>query len=185
MLGPKPTEKSSKPRDVKEALKPLVNIGTKRKFQQAFDNAVNAVSGKQRRLSMPLPALPVSSSLNTIKRRASAYLTNAKVLASSDNTNGRLVKKVSERSLSKSRSALSIKAAEGKAKEQSVITTQRRRSSNGTFIRQKIDVEETVDRPEGPNMANASMRRNVVRTIKGARRTGGGKSIRVIGDSDA
>jgi len=134
---------------------------------------------------MPLPALPASSSLNTIKRRASAYLTNTKVLASSDRANARLVKKISERSLRESRGTLSIKAADRKVKKQSVITYQRRRSSNGTFIKQKLVVEETMDRPEGPKLATASVRRNVVRTIKGARRTGGGKSIRLIGDSDA
>ncbi|MCJ1248627.1 hypothetical protein MMC30_005845 [Trapelia coarctata] len=185
VLGPKPTEKSSKPKDVKEALKPLVNIGTKRRLQQAFGDTVTTVTGKQRRLSMPLPNLPVKSSLNTIKRCASTYLTNAKVLGSSDATNARLVKKISERSLRKSRSTLSIKAADRKVKKQSNVTYQRRRSSNGTFILQKIDVEETIDRPEGPKMANASVRRNVVTTIRGARGTRGGKSIRVIGESDA
>jgi len=185
VLGPKPTEKSSKPKDAKEALKPLVNIGTKRKLQQAFSDTVNAVTGKQRRLSMPLPSLPVKGSLNTIKRRASTYLTNAKVLASSNATNAGLVRKVSERSLRQSRSTQSINAADRKAKKANLITYQRRRSSNGAFIKQKIGVEEAIDRPEGLKMETARVRRNVVRTIKGARRTGVGKSIRVVGESDA
>ena len=156
VLGPRPKE-----RDLKEALKPLVTAGKKRKISQVVGNAVKSIVSKKRKIAVPKS---VKSAVQTVKRKVSMQLTKAKVVSSTAAQNARLVKKVSERSL------------------RGTQRTQQKKRTTVTFTHRRAptNAARSVTKRQQP----ASVRKNVVRTIKGSNRAGatrtGSKSIRVI-----
>ena len=197
VLGPKPKE-------IKDALKPITTGGgQKRKLKEVVEDAVQSV--KKRKLAVPKS---VTSAIAKAKATTSEGLTKAKALTGSTVRNERLVKKVSERSLrGMRRSAVVEKQRNSKVtKKKTLITYQgRRRSSNGTFMKSRVGDEEADAEMEGKNKKldekskeverltsqrnglkdkASSVRKNVVRTVRRSSRTGNGKTIRVIGDTD-
>ena len=91
VLGPKP-----KDREIKDVLKPLTETSRKRKFQQAVQDTVSAVSNKRRKLAVPKS---LKNAAKVVKSQALKQLTKARILGATNEEKARLVKKVSERSL--------------------------------------------------------------------------------------
>ena len=161
VLGPRPKE-----REIKDALKPLTeNAGTKRKFQQAMGDIVEAVSSKKRKIAVPKS---VKKAVQTISAQAKAQLGKVNAIKAGGE-NERLVKKVSERSLRH------LKRAKGKT------TTVKFRARTIKGSAASAEPAKKTSRRGTIRVDSRSVKRNVVQTIKGANRRGGiGKSIRVI-----
>ena len=101
VLGPKPRDPfSNKPKETKDALAPIVNIGTKRKLQQAYEDNAGLMPRKKRRMTLPKTT---TTSFETVKRRITTYRAEVKVLDASETTHLTLVKRMSERSLRRPR----------------------------------------------------------------------------------
>ncbi|MCJ1474585.1 hypothetical protein MMC13_003244 [Lambiella insularis] len=97
VLGPKPKDQGSgKPKDIKEALKPLLSTGMKRKFQQLVEESLELVMSKKRRIIRPSS---MRSRITSLKGRASTQLNEAKALVSTDAQQEKMVKKAPTRSL--------------------------------------------------------------------------------------
>ena len=139
-------------------------------------DVVEAISNKKRKIAVPKS---VKKAVQTVSAQAKAQLSKVKAIKSTAEGSERLVKKVSERSLRHLKrtkgksttvrfrtrtikgSAASTSTGNGPAR----ATARTSNSRGGTTIR--------VD--------SKSIRRNVVRTIKGAKsKAGASKSIRVI-----
>lgn len=180
VLGPRPKE-------VKDALKPLITSG-KRGFQQALEDTVAKVT-KKRKMAIP-------SSVKTVfaeaKAQTSVKIAKARILGASTTSTNRLAKKASERSLRGLRRMTVSESTANKVKKHTTITYSRRRSSTGTFVKGKPvyemqtspkegKVERPVSRKNNGKAAASSVTQNVVRTVRRSEREHGGKTIRVIG----
>ncbi|KAA6408197.1 MAG: histone-lysine N-methyltransferase ASH1L [Lasallia pustulata] len=181
VLGPKPTEKS-KPKEVKDALEPLTTgTSTKRKLQQAVAGPIDHVT-KNRKLAI---ASSIKSAFASTKARTSTHLTKARVYGSSSAQNARLVKKVSPRSLASSRGVVrrtsTLDRVTGAVKKRTSVTYSRKVSTSASAG----NMERPPSRRHSVEAAVASVRKNVVRTVRGSGLAAvrhGGKTIRVIGD---
>ena len=200
VLGPKPKE-------IKDALKPITTgAGSKRKFKEVVEDAMHSVA-KKRKLAVPSS---VKSVLAKAKATTSEGITRAKALAGSTARNERLVKKVSVRSLRGVKRATAVAGGDGrKETKRTLAASQRRRSSNGTFLKSELDDDEGKEEDEKKNAGSKgaqntprkskeagrpssrrdsmktkvnSVRKNVVRTVRKSSRAGGGRTIRIIGD---
>ena len=166
VLGPRPKE-----REIKDALKPLTeNPGTKRKLQQAMNDVAEAVSNKKRKLAVPKS---VKKAIQSVSATAKAQVAKAAAITQSAATKTQAVKKVTARSvrqLSRTKGKgttvqFRSKTIKGGASAAAATVTARKSGSRGSIIR----------------VESKTVRKNVVRTIKGAQGRGGvGKSIRVI-----
>ena len=190
VLGPKPKE-------IREALK-SITTGGKRKIQQVVEDAGETVT-KRRKIAVPRS---VKSAFATAKAQTSRRLSQAGVLGSSVAQNQQLVKKVSQRSLRGLEQETTSKSlGDGGKRRRTTITYSRRRSSVGTLaetkgeakIRRrssaKVAEEATKERPisqrDSVKVKAASVRKNVVRTVRrSSRGTPAGKTIRIIGDDE-
>ncbi|KAL8705929.1 MAG: hypothetical protein Q9201_000984 [Fulgogasparrea decipioides] len=176
VLGPKPKEP-------KDALKPLTN-GGKRKFQQAIEEGIQTVR-KKRKINIPAG---VKKAFSEVKAQTAETVTKAAMFRNAggdDEGKDGLIKA----SLRKSKSTSML---ERSSKTKTAITYSRRRSSTALAVKEEIedaDVEgEPISRRSSVKAAANSVRKNVVRTMKRSGRnstTGGhrGKSIRVIEDA--
>ncbi|MCJ1395365.1 hypothetical protein MMC18_008249 [Xylographa bjoerkii] len=173
VLGPKPKDQMlNKPKDTKDALQPLVNAGTKRKFQQAVEQPVDLVASKKRKIAIPST---IKTTLNNLKRQVSRHMDQAKVLTTPDVQKGRLGKKVSERSLRGLRGNNITQRSASKTTRQNTVAYTKRRPLNAYPSEQPLSHCGSVKAPV------SCVRRNMVRTIRGSTGTGAGKSIRIIG----
>ena len=170
-LGPKPKE-------IKDVLKPI-STGRKRKLQEALENTIETVT-KKRKIAVPSS---VKNAFAVAKAQTSKNLTKARIFASSSARNERLVRKVSTVSLQDERKSETEKI-ESQGKKSKPMTYTRRRSSAGTFIKERISSGDGPLRAKDNFVSKASsVRKNVVRTITRSSRGvhgNGGKSIRVI-----
>ena len=149
VLGPKPKE-----REIKDALKPLAQVGTKRKLQQAMQDAMQNVS-KKRKIVMPKSA---KAAVGNLKTQASSRFIKARILASTKSQNARLVKKAFDRSMRDSKSA----------QKKAPITSTQSKKGSAARIRKGTDY--------GPVQAQRSVRK----VAACVRQNTVGKSIRVV-----
>ena len=188
VLGPKPKE-------IKDALKPITT--GKRKFTEVVEGALQTVA-KKRKIAVPTS---VKSVLAKAKASTSEGLMKAKAVVGSAAGNERLVKKVSERSLRGMKRSTLVEDSEIQVKKKTLITYERRRSSNGTFTKSSVEdevegkgrekeprkskeVERPASRRDSMKTKASSVRKNVVRTVRRSSRAGTGRTIRVIGDEE-
>lgn len=173
VLGPKPKE-------IKDALKPITK-GGKRKFQQALEDSIVAVT-KKRKIAIPSSVKKV---LATAKAQASKKLTKTRILSSS-NQRERLVKRVSSRSLRDVRHTTTGCSTGNRVKKTTMITYSRRHLSTGSFAKERRSTEDRpASRKDDVRAKAISTRKNVVRTVRRSSRRAShnrGKSIRIIGD---
>lgn len=185
VLGPRPKE-------TRETLKPITTSG-KRKIEQVVEDAVETVT-KRRKIAVPSS---VKSAFVTTKAQTSRRLSQAGVLGSSTTQNQNSEQQVSQRSLW----GLRQEKKTGTEKHRTAFTYSRRRSSVGTLTEMKGEnsvryrspakrAEEdkgkrSINRRDSVNVKAASVRENIVRTVrKSSRGTPTGKTIRIIGDDE-
>ncbi|KAL8922196.1 MAG: hypothetical protein Q9172_003657 [Xanthocarpia lactea] len=179
VLGPKPKE-------IKDALKPLTT-GGKRKLQQAIEDGYQTVT-KRRKLNIPTG---VRNALSNAKAQTTgSLLTKSRIRGGAeDEENEGLVKAPLKTSLRRSNSTSILEKAS--LKTRTVIHSYSRRRSTATLAvkeepthEEEQDDQRPMSRRSSVKAAANSMRKNVVRTVKrGGRGTPGGrqgKSIRVI-----
>ena len=188
VLGPKPKE-------VREALKPITT-GGKRKIQQVVEDAVETVS-KKRKIAVPSS---VKVAFKTAKAQTSRSLSQAKVLGSSASQNQRLVKETSQRPLPDLELGTTTeRSKDEKRRRRTTGPYSRRQSSVGTLT--EIDSEHKVrrrssarlgeeDKGERPNSRHsakvkaASVRANVVQTVRRSGRGTPAGETRIMGDDE-
>ena len=146
VLGPTPKDK-----DIKDVIKPLIQGGTRRKLQDAFDTArgaMQSVVGKRRRAQLPAPKSPKKTMSITGDQPRSR-------LISGKSPNGILAGKV----LSKThRAAPKPRGMKGGT----AVASKRRTQQNTATTKAPIRSYRS-----GSRFAAASVRRRVVRTAKG------------------
>ena len=195
VLGPKPKE-------IREALKPITT-GGKRKIQQVVEDAVGTVT-KKRKIAMPTS---VRSAFAAAKAQTSRRLSQAGVLGASAALGASavqsecLVKKASERSLKGLKRKSTVEEIGSKKKRRTTITYSRRRSSIGTLadedaknqsrrrssakmIEGEKEQPRPVSRRDSVKTKAASVKANIVRTVRRSSRGTPGKTIRIIGDDE-
>lgn len=169
ILGPKPKE-------IRDALKPLTT-GGKRKFQQALEDKVQTMVKK------PKPGVPsVKRAFAGIKGSMRKKLANAHhILRSSSALNERSIKKVSAQPIKGSQEAEISQDTENHIKRLDMITYSRRRRPTETNITNDI-----FERPANSKVSfrseAAGVKDNVVGTARRSTRTrlsNGGETIRV------
>lgn len=190
VLGPKPKE-------IREALKPITKSG-KRKIQQIVEDAVETVT-KKRKIAVPSS---VKSAFATAKTQTSRRLSHTGVLGSSAIQSQTSMKKDSQHSLQGTKQETTVKnIGSGKKRRRTTIACSRRRYSAGTLtetkgedkVRRRASAkaaeedkgETPVGRRDSVRVKAASVRENVVRTVRrSSRGTPAGKTIRIIGDDE-
>ena len=190
VLGPKPKE-------IRETLKPIT-IGGKRKIQQVVEDAVETMT-KKRKITIPSS---VKSTFVTARAQTSKKLSHAGVLGSSATQNQQSVKEVLQRSLSGPEPDIAAgRSRDGKKRQRTTLTYSRRRSSIGTLTETKSEdqvrrrssaqvaegekEQRPVSRRDSVKVKAASVRANVVRTVRrSSRGIPAGKTIRIIGDDE-
>ncbi len=157
-------------------------------MHQALDDTIENVT-KKRKLAVPSS---VKAALHAAKVHTSKDFVKAKVYTSTSRSNDRLVKKVSSRSLASSRKSIqrstTMSRLTAAVKKHTPVTYGRRRSSLSLSSTQaKEQDERPLSRRDSVKAVAASMRRNVVRTVRGSGRAAAnvsGRSIRVIEGDD-
>ena len=187
VLGPKPKE-------IKEALKPITT-GGKRKIQQVVEDAVETVT-KRRKIAVPSS---VKSAFASAKAQTSKTLSQARALTAGPVNSERLVKKASQRSLKGLKRKTTEAKIGGRKSRRTTITYSRRHSSEGAatddddeskipLVDKQTSTGEVDNKVRSPKKGDSVTVRaaNIVRTMKRSDRETGtpGKSIRVIGDDD-
>ncbi|KAL8664496.1 MAG: hypothetical protein Q9202_003046 [Teloschistes flavicans] len=170
ILGPKPKE-------IKDALKPITAGSRKRKFQQAIEGGIQNVT-KKRKINIPSGVKKV---LHDVRAQATETIGKAtRSVKSEGEENDSVYRSPAKANLKKSRSTL-----ERSTKTEKTITYSRRRSSAVVAIKRELDeyadAQIPIARRGSVKAAANSMRKDVVRTVKGRSglRT---KSVRVIED---
>jgi hypothetical protein len=161
VLGPKP-----KDRELKEALKPLIKEGAKRKFQQAMQGTISASSNKKRKVMLPTS---IKKAVNSAK--ASTEATKAAALSMTAELKSQLAKKAAERSMRQ------INRAKTK---RTTVRLRSRATAKSTTSRASATVKSRAT-AGFTTTDEGTIKRNVVRTVRGANKGARvGKSIRVI-----
>lgn len=208
VLGPKPKEK-----EIREALKPIAE-GGKRKIQQAFEDAVEGVANVAKRRKLALPSSMKAAVSNAkVKAKAVKPLPRGWVYPEEAQPFKKVFDMDPESLLRASKRRLKAEeegVAAGKRRNAAVTNSEPRKSSAKTLVENDGDAshrrsfsssflskagagaedeeEEEVVRPmsrrDSVKAKASSVRKNVVRTIKGRGSGKGtpGKSIRVIED---
>lgn len=127
----------------------------------------------------------IKSAFATAKAQTSRHLTKTRVYGSSSAQKARLVKKVSSRSLASSRGVVcrtsTLDRVTSAVKKRTTVTYTRKVSAS----RPTGKMEHSLNRRDTVKAAAGSVRKNVVRTVRGSGRAAGragGKTIRVIED---
>lgn len=179
VLGPKPKE-------IRDALKPLTGGGGKRKFQQALEGGIETIT-KKRKMNVPTG---VKKALSTVKAQTTDTLSKTRLLKSGDEQKQTFLTP-SKASLRNSKNGSIPEKSMESPKSKTTVTYSRRRSSAAVVVKEETDEPEAEDRPfsrrSSARATVSSVRKNVVRTVKRSGNTaavGGsrGKSIRVIED---
>ncbi|MCJ1469888.1 hypothetical protein MMC07_008532 [Pseudocyphellaria aurata] len=165
VLGPKPKE-------TKDALKPITKVG-KRKIQQALEDSIVAVT-KKRTLAIPSSVKLV---LATVNVQASRTSTKARMLRHSSNQTERCLRKSSSRSLQGVSRTTTGGSTENRVKKTPMITYSRRcLSAKKTFQEQGNLAQQPGRRKDNVRATATSLRKNAVRTVRllgrGASRNG-------------
>ncbi|KAL9608695.1 MAG: hypothetical protein Q9167_006497 [Letrouitia subvulpina] len=174
VLGPKPKE-------IKDALKPLTT-GGKRKLEQAFQDSFQTVT-KKRKINVPSS---LRTAFSTAKAQTREKFTKARDFGTARVKSEKLVNKaLTCSSKIKENSVLLNKKGSRRLKGNSSITYASRSSKRGTLIKDEAGDEQLpVSRKSSVKATATSVRKNMVRTVRrsgvGARRNG--KSIRVVSD---
>ena len=190
VLGPKPKE-------IREAFKPITT-GGKRKIQQAVEDAVETVS-KKRKIAV---LSSVKSALATAKVQAPRRSSQAGVQGSSATHDRRRVKKISQRSLPgleqqkaterlrdekmrrRTTSTYSHRPSSVESSMETKSEDKIRRRSSAKLPKEKKG-ERAISRRNSVKVKAASVRANVVRTVRRSNReTPTRNSIRIIGDDE-
>ena len=179
VLGPKPKE-------IREALRPITT-GGKRKIQQVVEDSMETVT-KKRRIAVP----------SSVK----SALSQAGVLGSSIIQNQQIIKEASQRSQPGIEPETTTeRLRDGKKRRRTTATYSRRRSSIRTLTETKSENksrrhssamlaeegnrERLIGRRDSAKVKAASVRANVIRTVRrSSRGTSAGKTIRIIGDDE-
>ena len=128
----------------------------------------------------------IQSTLKTTKTQASMHFAKAKILASPNAKNDRVVKKASQRSLRGSKRAQTVRMMGNRAKIITAVTHTRRNPSDMPGKWESSKETRSLSRRNSTQVAAASIRKNVVHTLKGSTRTRPNKkTIRVIGHDAA
>ena len=204
VLGPKPKE-------IKEALRPIVT-GGKRKLQQVMEDAVETVT-KKRKIAVPSS---VKSAFANVKAQTRRRLSQASALTAALPQKEKLIKKASERSLREVNRKIIKEKLGGKMRRRTTITYSkkcssaltpngarggdagRRRHSSGWSVVEretkkgsdhhpvKKEKQETrlMSKIDSVDKKPASAEANVVRTVRRSERGTPGKTIFVIGDDE-
>ncbi|KAL8687943.1 MAG: hypothetical protein Q9218_006018 [Villophora microphyllina] len=168
VLGPKPKE-------IKDALKPLTSGGGgKRKFQQVVEEGIQSVR-KKRKINIPSG---VRKALSDVKAQT-AETVGKFVKQEEGDENQALPSSLARLGLRKSKSTSLLE------KSATMTTYSRHRRSSAAAaavkVKEELDEDAPISRRSSVKAAASSVRKNVVRTVKG--RSGlRGKSIRVIED---
>lgn len=173
VLGPKPKE-------IKDTLKPIAK-GGKRKFQQALEDSIVAVTTK-RKIAIPSSSKEV---LTTAKPQASRKLPKPRILTSSSNQKKRLVRRVSTRSLQGVRRAIAGGSMGNRVRKTTTITYSRRLPPAAGLLKERSSKEGPVYRKDNVRAQATNLKKSMVRAVRrssrGASRNGG-KNIRLIAD---
>ena len=190
VLGPKPKE-------VREVFKPIMT-GGKRKIQQAGKDAVETVS-KKRKIGV---LSPVKSAFATAEIQTLRSLSKAGLKGSSATHDPRRVKKISQVSLpGLTEGKKPERLRDGKKRRRTTNTYSHRPSSVETLMEKKSEdnirrrssaklpqkekEERATSRRNGVKVKAASVRSNVIRSVRrSSRETGARNSIRIIGDDE-
>ena len=176
VLGPRPKE-----REIKDALKPLTeNAGIKRKFQQAMGDVAGAVSSKKRKLAVPKS---VKKAVQSVSAQAKARL--SKAVGAATIVPSAAAKRVSDRSvrhLNRTKGkTTTVKFRSRTIKGAAVAVAAAATATATAKAKAKAPARASGGGVGTIRVNSKSVRKNVVRTIKGAQRRGAvGKSIRVI-----
>lgn len=155
VLGPKPKE-------IKDALKPITKAG-KRKFQQALEDSIVAVT-KKRKLAIPSSVKKV---LATVKVKARKISTKAHVLRHSSNQTERFLRKASSRLLQGVRRTTTGGSTENRVKKPTMITYSRRCLSAKRFTKGRGNsTKQPARRKDNVRATATSLRKNAVRTVR-------------------
>ena len=186
VLGPKPKE-------IKEALKPIVS-GKKRGIQQVVEDAVETVT-KKRKIAVPSS---VKSAFTTAKTQTSRRLSHAGILGSSSASKEPAAKKASQTPANKLKRKSTIGLVkEEKKPEQSKKPDSRRKSTGDILPRgwkgwalvetppdsptePKSPLEEGGSKWESVDTKPTGVKENEVRTVRRSNRGTTGKSIKVV-----
>ena len=207
VLGPKPKE-------IKEALKPIAT-GGKRKLQQVMEDAVETVT-KKRKVAVPSS---VKSAFANVKAQTSRRLSQAAALTATLPQKERLKKKASQRSLHEVNRQTMEEKVGGKMRRRTTITyskqrssvltlnganvkdASRRRHSSGSLLIEKETKKGSNHQPsatvkkekqearlmtrkDSVETKPVNLAANVVSTIRRSERGTPGKTIFVIGDDE-
>ncbi|KAL9041497.1 MAG: hypothetical protein Q9214_004089 [Letrouitia sp. 1 TL-2023] len=174
VLGPKPKE-------IKDALKPLTT-GGKRKLEQAFQDSFQAVT-KKRKINVPSS---LKTAFSTAKAQTREKFTKARDFGTAKVKSEKLVRKALTCSSKTKENAVLLDRKGGRRlKESSSVTYASHSSKRGTLVKDEADDEQMpISRKSSVKATATSVRKNMVRTVRrsgvGARRNG--KSIRVVED---
>lgn len=180
VLGPKPKE-------IRDALKPLTGGGEKRKFQQALEDGIETMT-KKRKMNVPTG---VKRALGTVKAQTTETLLKARLLKLGDEEQKPTFLTPSVETLRNSKSGSTLGKSLESSKSRTTVNYSRRISSAAVVVKEEIDEAEAEERPfSRRSSARAtvnSVRKNIVRTVKRSGNTAvaegrRGKSIRVIED---
>ncbi|KAL8945440.1 MAG: hypothetical protein Q9211_000043 [Gyalolechia sp. 1 TL-2023] len=179
VLGPKPKE-------IRDALKPLTGGGGKRKFQQALEDGIETMT-KKRKMNVPTG---VKKALSTVKAQTTETLSKTRLRKSGDEEQKPLFAPPSKPSLRSHKNASIVGKSFGSPKSTTTVTYSRRRSSAALVVKEEVDEAEArpFSRRRCARAAARSVRKNVVRTVKRSGNTAAaegrrGKRIRVIEDA--
>lgn len=182
VLGPKPKE-------IRDALKPLTEGGGKRKFQQALEDGIETMT-KKRKMNVPTG---VKKALSTVKAQTTETLSKARLRKSGDEEQKPLFTSPSKAFLRSSKSTSILEQSIGSPRTRTTVTCSRRHSSAAQVVKEEVDEAEAEERlfnrRSSARATASSVRKNVVRTVKRSGNTAaaggrqGNKSIRVIEDA--
>lgn len=174
VLGPKPKE-------IKDALKPLTT-GGKRKLEQAFQDSFQTVT-KKRKISVPSG---LKTAFSTAKAQTREKFTKVRGLGTAKVKSEKLINKaLTCSSKAREKSVLLGRKGGRRLKESSSITYASHSPRRGSFVKDEVDDEQLpISRKSSVKATATSVRKNMVRTVRrsgvGTRRNG--KWIRVVED---
>lgn len=190
VLGPKPKE-------IKEALKPIVGAG-KRKFQKIVEGAVEGVVGaaKRRKINLPTSVKDVISKVRSKAQKPKpkplpkgwVYPEEAQEFKTVNEVDPEIilrgtkrkdVKDGPEKSQSKRRRTSSDRTM---MDSNEMPSFSRRRSSKAEAEEGGVEGQRPISRRDSVKKRAMSVKKNLARTIKRSNRSTPGKSIRVVDD---
>jgi hypothetical protein len=153
---------------MKNALKPIVNIGTKRKLQQTLGDAPKMKTSKQRQPSMPLQVR--GTTVTGMKRRTVSRMSS---ITSTEASDVAMPKSVSRESFKGKRGTQTPSNVKGHVKRRKPAAVSSRRSLNGVSVKGKTTREKLAGRRNSPETVPVSIKPSAGSVIRRGRRTAG------------